>query len=133
VLVPLLITLTGLTPSFTLAGGPGSTVTQENAVQMTVITNSTGGYNVTVRGEDESLTGARSGNTDPLVLGRLHVKDSSQSSYTPLSAVDPILVRTRPVRPTPSGDAVSNDYEVDIPFVASDTYSTTLEYVVTAQ
>ncbi|MDQ1398789.1 MAG: hypothetical protein QOK20_721, partial [Acidimicrobiaceae bacterium] len=33
----------------------------------------------------------------------------------------------------PLGDAVSNDYQVQIPFVAPDTYSATLEYIVSAQ
>jgi hypothetical protein len=44
-----------------------------------------------------------------------------------------VTVHNHDIGSAPGGDAVSNDYQVDIPLLASDTYSTTLEYISTTQ
>ena len=53
--------------------------------------------------------------------------------WTPLSSVNPFVVHTKTGPSAAGGDAVANDYQVQIPFVPADTYTTTLEYVVTAE
>ena len=127
------IGLVGLTPAFTLVGAPGSVVTQEGAVNMTVITNSYGGYSVTARAETDRLVGQTPGNADTIPVERLGVRPSGGSLFTPLSADSPLVVHQQDRASAAAGDAVSNDYQVDIPFVGADTYTTTVEYIVTAQ
>ncbi len=127
------LTLTGLTPSFTLTGPPDSTVEQEAAVTLTVTTNNPGGYTVLVRGTDQQLRAA-SGSTDTIGLERLGVRASgSTDPFQPLSTDQGVLVHRQDRASAPGGDAVSTDYQVRVPFVDSDRYSTTLEYIVTAQ
>ena len=128
------ITLTDLTSSFTLTGLPNSTVASDGTVSMTVTTNSAGGYLVTVRGVTTELVGATPGNTATIPIDRMGVRESGASPFfLPLSANDPVVVHQQDGPSAPGGDAVSNDYEVRIPFVPSDTYSTTLDYIVSAQ
>ncbi|WP_375433283.1 fibronectin type III domain-containing protein [uncultured Friedmanniella sp.] len=127
------IGLIGLTPSFTLTGSPGSTVTVDNAVVLTVDTNSLAGYGVTVQGTGGALEPRTAGNADEIPLDQLRVRESGDSAFTPLSAESPFVVHRRDVASDLSGDQVSNDYQVSVPFVASDTYETQLEYIVTAQ
>jgi large repetitive protein len=50
-----------------------------------------------------------------------------------LSAAVSKIVYQQNVASAPGGDILSNDYRVDIPFVTADTYSTTLDYIVSAQ
>ncbi len=127
------LTLTGLTPSFTLTGLPNSTVQQEGAVTLTVTTNSPGGYTVLVRGTDQQLRAAN-GSSDTIGLERLGVRASgSGDPFQPLSSDPGVVVHSQNRASGPGGDAVSNDYQVRVPFVDSDRYSTTLEYIVTAQ
>lgn len=126
------LSVSDMTSAFTLTGLPNSTAEQEGAVGMTVTTNSSAGYSVTVQSTGDVLTPSAPGNSDTVDVGRLAVRDSGQTVYTPLSE-NPYTVHTKTGPSAPGGDAVSNDYQVDIPFVASDTYSTELDYIVTAQ
>jgi len=127
------ITLTDLTSSFTLAGLPNSTVGSDGTVTMTVTTNSTGGYLVTVQATTAALTGATAGNTTTIPIGLLGVRETGTQSFFPLSADTPLTVHQQDTPSASGGDAVSNDYQIEIPAVPSDTYSTTLDYIVSAQ
>lgn len=123
------LTLTDLTSAFTLTGEPGSTATQDGAVTMTVTTNSTDGYTVAVQGASPTLTAATPGNGDTIPVGSLLVRGPGTSGFQPLSDVAAVGVYSQEQASAPDGDAVSNDYAIDIPFVTSDTYSTTLDYI----
>ena len=123
--------LTGLTPSFTVTGLPGSTVTTDGVPTMTVTTNSPSGYRVTGRSATAQLVGAAPGNTMTIPVDRLAVRESGTSESRALSVDTPLVVHQQDAPSAPGGDAISNDYEVRIPFVASDTYTVTLDYDVT--
>lgn len=127
------ITLTDLISSFTLSGEPGDTAAQSAAVTMTVTTNSTDGYTVAVQGTSPTLTPATPGNDDTIPVGALTVRGPGMSGFEPLSDVAPVTVYSQAQPSAPNGDAVINDFAIDIPFVASDTYSTTLDYITTTQ
>ncbi|HWO61025.1 MAG TPA: hypothetical protein VNO31_13445, partial [Umezawaea sp.] len=127
--IALAITLTDLSPSFTVTGPPGTTVTTDGATTMTVVTNSPGGYSVSVRAKTETLTGTTPGNSDTIPIGSLGVRESGTSTYSPMSTQGQVVHQQD--RPSaPGGDAVSSDFRVDIPFVTSDSYSVELEYIV---
>ncbi|TDP96424.1 DUF7507 domain-containing protein [Labedaea rhizosphaerae] len=119
------ITLTDLTPSFALRGLPGATVELPGAVTMTVTTNSTTGYSVQVRAAGPTLTGP--GGSFP--VGLLQVRETGDGAYQPLSPDATVTVHSQPMPSSPGGDAVSNDYQVQVPDVPSGTYTTTLEYI----
>ncbi|MGI3785683.1 MAG: hypothetical protein ACRYG2_33475 [Janthinobacterium lividum] len=125
------ITLSDATPSFTLTGLPGSTVEQEGAVGMKVTTNSPGGYAVTVDARTGTLVGTRR-SSDTFPIGQLSVRGTAPNPFVRMSTT-PVTVHTSTGPTSPDGDVIRNDYEVEIPDVASDTYSADLEYVVTAQ
>ncbi len=125
--------LTDLTPGFTLTGLPGSTVTADGAVTMTVTTNSPGGYTVTVQATTTSLTAGTPGNTGVIPVGNLRVRESGTSAFFPLTNTQALVVHRQGTPSGPGGDAVSNDFQVQIPDVPSDTYSTSLDYIATAQ
>ena len=127
------LSLSGLAPSFTLTGLPNSTVSQNGAVTMTVTTNSTTGYFVTVQAHADSLIGATPGNNAVVPLGSLRVRESGSSLFRALSATSPLVVHQQSGPSGPGGDGVSNDFQVQIPDVPSDTYSGTLDYIVAAQ
>ena len=129
------LTLTGLTPSFTLSGLPNTTVTAQGVTSMTVTTNSAGGYVVTVRATSDTLVPATPGNSDNIPIGLLSVRDSGTTLFNavPGPTGPPFVVQNQGGPTGPNGFAVSNDFRVAIPFVVADTYSTTLEYIVTAQ
>jgi uncharacterized repeat protein (TIGR01451 family) len=125
------LSLTGLTPSFTLTGPVDSTVQRDDAVTMTVSTNSYGGYSVAVLPTDDRLRSPRS--TDTVPIGALAVRTSGTLPFAPLAAGQSTTVHQQDRPSAAGGDAVSNDYQVQIPFVDSETYSTTLDYIVTAR
>ena len=127
------ITLTDLTSSFLLTGLPNSTDSTIGTVTMTVTTNSASGYTVTVLGMSGSLTGAAPGNTATIPIGSLGVRETGTTAFQPLSDDAPVVVHQQGAPSAPGGDAVSNDYQVQIPDVAADTYSATLDYIVSAQ
>jgi large repetitive protein len=129
------ITLSGLTPSFTLTGLPNSTVRQDGGVTMMVTTNSPGGYLVTVQAAADVLTGATSGNLDTIPIENLGVRDSESQlpGFQVMSDAASNTVHDNDRASEPGGDVVSNDFQIDIPFVAADTYSATLDYIAAAQ
>lgn len=125
------IDLTGLTPSFSLSGLPGATVTGLGAVTMTVQTNNLAGYAVTVQSATATLSPAAPTNGDSIPIGALSVRETGSTAYTPLSNATATTVHTQAVRSAEGGDELSNDYQVVIPFVNEDTYTTTLNYIAT--
>ena len=126
---PTSIAVTDLISEFTLAGMPDTTVRGAEAVTMTVTTNSVNGYTVTARANSSELVPVTPGVTDRIPVANLRVRESGTSAFSPLSATIPVLVHQQSGPSAPRGDAIGNDYEVDIPFVAADRYSTTIEYV----
>jgi hypothetical protein len=129
------ITLTGLTPSFTLSGLPGDVVTEIGAVSFRVTTNNIAGYTVTVQAQTATLVPETPGNPDSIPIANLRVRetaDGNTGAFTSLSSTSTVLVHSQGVESAAVGDELSNDYQVDIPFVNSDTYSATLSYVATA-
>ncbi|MEU4338486.1 fibronectin type III domain-containing protein [Micromonospora lupini] len=123
------ITLSGLPAGFTLTGRPQQVVGQPEAVTMTVTTNSPTGYAVTVRGLAPELVGANPENPYTIPIENLRVRESGTSVFRELSDVTPVVVHRQSGPSAPGGDAIGNDYEVSIPAVVADEYSTTLEYV----
>ncbi|MFG1867237.1 DUF7927 domain-containing protein [Micromonospora arborensis] len=123
------ITLSGLPAGFTLTGRPQQVVGQPEAVTMTVTTNSPTGYAVTVRGLTPELVGANPANPYTIPIENLRVRESGTSVFRELSDVTPVVVHRQSGPSAPGGDAIGNDYEVSIPAVVADEYSTTLEYV----
>jgi uncharacterized repeat protein (TIGR01451 family) len=132
-IAPQTITLTSLSPGFTLAGAPDSVVSQDGAVTMTVTTNSPTGYTVAVRAISSALTAAVPGNPDTIPLANLGVRETGTSTFQPLSDAASVFVHSQSGPSATGGDAVSNDYQAVIPFVATDTYSATLEYIAITQ
>lgn len=132
-IAPRSIGLSGLTSSFDLAGLSDTTVTANGAVTMTVTTNSTGGYQVGVQAESPTLVGATPGNADTIPIAALLVRQSGTSLFEPMSATAPLVVHSQTRPSSPGGDAVSNDFRIQIPFVSTDTYSTTLDCIASAQ
>ncbi|MGJ6962645.1 putative Ig domain-containing protein [Streptosporangium sp. G11] len=130
---PTSITLINLTSDFTMAGLPDSTVRNIGAVSMTVITNSFDGYIVTVRADSAELTSNEPGNTATIPVGNLRVRENGTSEFHTISRTTPVLVHEQDVPSSPSGDAIVNDFEADIPFVLVGSYSATLTYVATAK
>lgn len=125
------ITLQGLTPSFTLNGLPGATVAQVGAVAYNVLTNNVGGYTVSVTAADDVLTPAGT-STDTIPIGNLAVRAGGDGAYTALSADNAVNLREKDTRSASDGDDYADDYRVNIPFVADDVYSVTLNYVAVA-
>jgi hypothetical protein len=129
------ITLTGLTPSFTLTGTPGETVTGTGVVEFNVETNNVAGYAVTVQSAAPTMLPAdQVANTDFIAIGDLTVRETGAGSFTPMTAAgagSPVLVHTQAVRSANGGDNLSNDYEINVPTVNVDTYSATLDYIAT--
>jgi hypothetical protein len=126
------ITLSGLTSSFTLSGDPNSTVTSNGVVTMNVLTNNLTGYNVTVQAAAAVLSGS-GGNADSIPISDLRVRETGGLAFVPLSNLAPVTVHAQITPSGASGDNLSNDYRVVIPFVSADTYSVTLDYVASTQ
>lgn len=124
------ISLSGLTPSFTLTGLAGDLITGLDAVSYTVTTNNVAGYSVTVQAESPTLDPAGA-STDTIPIENLRVRADDSGAYTALSDTAAVTLRTQATRSAQGGDDYSDDYQVQIPFVASDTYSATLDYVAT--
>jgi hypothetical protein len=122
------ITLSALTSSFTLTGNPNATVSQNGAVTMNVLTNNLTGYNVTVQAAGATLTGSV-GNTDTIPIADLKVRETGGATFLSLSNLVSTIVHTQLTRSGVSGDSLSNDYQIVIPFVNADTYTVILNYV----
>jgi len=128
------ILMSGLTANFTLAGLPGATVPGPGAVTMTVATNNLAGYDVTVQSATETLRPATPlTNPDSIPIAALSVRETGATAYTRLAGPSggAVTVHTQGVRSAIGGDHLSNDYSVDIPFVNTDTYTATLNYIAT--
>ncbi|TDW24388.1 hypothetical protein [Kribbella kalugense] len=125
------IALTGLTPSFTLTGVPGATVTGLGAVTMNVATNNLAGYAVTVESATATMAAGAPTNLDSVPIGALSVRESATTNYAALSSTVVRTVHTQSTRSIEAGDTISNDYQVVIPFVNEDTYTATLNYIAT--
>jgi hypothetical protein len=129
------IALTGLTSSFTLNGLPGATVTGAGDVSFNVETNNISGYAVSVQAATPTLVAATAGNLDSIPIGSLQVRQSvvgTPGGWTSISSAGAVTVHTQSGRSALGGDAIGNDYQILIPFVAEDTYSATLDYIATA-
>ena len=127
------ITLSNLTSSFTLSGNPNSTVTSSaGIVSMNVLTNNATGYTVSVQAAAANLTGT-GGNTDVIPIADLKVKETGGASFTSLSDTSAVTTHNQATKSGASGDTVSNDFQVVIPFVNPDTYTVTLNYVAATQ
>lgn len=127
------ITLTVDQTSFDLDGTGGTTVTETNQVTGTVTTNNQAGYSVGVLAAAAALVPADPlANTDTIPIGNLSTHNADNSAYVALSTTVPVITTTKATRSALAGDAFSDDYEVVIPDVNSDTYSVTLDYTATA-
>lgn len=131
VVVESAITLTGLTPSFTLTGIPGqvvTTVSQTQTVRYNVATNNTAGYSVTVTPAANALTASTSGNSDTIPVTDLYVtRDGGYTAF--IDSSTPIVVHTSTGPTTSAGDDLNSDLGLQIPYVKNDTYSATLNYL----
>jgi hypothetical protein len=126
------LSLTGLTSSFSLTGDPSTTATQTGAVSMNVTTNNRTGYSLKVQAASANMAGAATGNTDTIPVSAMSAKDSAAGTYNALSNTSAATLKTTSAKTSNSGDNLSDDYKLDIPFVNADTYSVTLNYTATA-
>ncbi|GAA0996316.1 hypothetical protein GCM10009555_091900 [Acrocarpospora macrocephala] len=129
--IALSVALADLTSGFTLMGVPDATVRGDDAVTMTVITNSPGGYNVAVSAASPELTAPGIAATIP--ISALRVRKSGTNPFSPLSSTEPVSVHDQSTPSAPHGDPLSTDYEIDIPFVSSGNYSASLDYITSTQ
>jgi hypothetical protein len=125
------ITLTDLTPSFSLTGAPGSVETSP-PVSMTITTNNVAGYRVTVEPAGTALAPGTSGNADVISTDRIEVRGPVQgATFQSLDPGTPLLVATRDEASAADGDTVDNLFRLAVPAVRPDTYSGQLNFVVT--
>ncbi len=122
------LTLSGLTAAFTLSGAPATTQTGLSAVTMNVKTNNRTGYNVTVQAAAASMIGATVGNTDTIPVSSLTVKNNL-GVYTAMSNSAATTIALTAAKSAGTGDTVTDDYQIVIPWVNADTYSVTLNYI----
>lgn len=125
------ISLSLLTDSFTLSGDVGATVTEAGAVTATVETNNLAGYAVTVQSAAPTMAATAVGNTDSIPIASLTVREGGTTPFAGLSSSAALPVHTQATRSAEGGDSLVNDYQIEIPFVNEDTYSVSLNYVVT--
>ena len=126
------IQLNDLTESFTLEGPADAVVVNNGAISMTVDSNNPGGYQVTVQGESGELVSRTAVDGPTIAISELFFRGNGTAEFTPLST-DPQVVFARNAASAPDGDAVSSDFRMQMPFVDPDTYSVTLEYLVSAR
>ena len=98
---------------------------------MNVKTNKFAGYDVTVQAETDTLVATDPDNDDSIPIGALKVRETGESAWSAMTDATPLTVHSQGARSAEVGDTVRNDYHVQIPFVATDTYSVTLDYVAT--
>ena len=124
------LTLSGLTAAFTLTGAPATTQTGLSAVSMNVKSNNRTGYNVTVQAAAASMAGATTGNSDTIPIADLTVRNTTTGgAYTALSSSAAATVANTTAKSASTGDTVNNDFQMVIPWVNSDSYSVTLNYI----
>jgi hypothetical protein len=120
--------------AFTLSGNAGDTVsTGATPVGMTVTTNNIGGYTVTVTAAASTLAPQAVGNSDSIPIADLDVRGDAPAApnFTPMATTPGVTVHSQTEPSAETGDDLTNDYRMTIPFVRSDTYSVTLNYVAT--
>jgi hypothetical protein len=123
------IRMSELTPSFTLSGPPNTTHTRIGAVSLRVWTPNPTGYRVTVQAAAPFLTPVSAGNPDVIAVSRLQVRGTGTTAFTPLSATSAVTVHSQSTMTGPMpGDAISNDFRMQIPFVRSGSYRVTVNY-----
>ncbi len=152
------IALIDNTASFTLDGNIGDQPVATAAVSLTVLTNNSDGYSVSVTPAAPKsaltttptavgyLTGTKGGGTsNEIPVGDIGVEEtpnvppppnggaSGNSAFEQL-VQGPVQVYSQSVASAPGGDALTNDYEymTPIPAVVPDTYTVQLDYVATA-
>jgi hypothetical protein len=72
-------------------------------------------------------------NTDTIPVDQLRERQTGTLTFRPLSAATSLTVAQSDSASAAGGDAVSEDDRVQIPFVTPDTYTGTLNYVLSAQ
>jgi hypothetical protein len=125
--------------SFTINAPPDSTVSKTGAVTGVVTTNNASGYSIGVTAAGDTLQPTLQGNTNTIPIANLKVANAA-GTFTSLSSnpLAPVVTKTKPTRSalgdvdTPAGDAFSNDYQITVPGVNSDSYHVTLNYTATA-
>jgi len=80
------LTLTGLTSAFTLAGVPATKVVGTATVAYNVETNNLAGYSVSVTSSHCRVTATLTGKSDVIPIGDLSASDSGLGTFAPLSA-----------------------------------------------
>jgi hypothetical protein len=126
------ISLTINTGNFTLTGVPGATVAANAQVTSHVVTNNQAGYSVTVASATETMLPADPvANTDAIPIAALSMRTTGATPYTALSTTARAIHGSSTRSVAAPGDPYSDDFQVVIPFVNSDTYSATLDYVAT--
>lgn len=128
VVVSTLISISGQTASLDLNGNPGDAVTSGAPVELTVATNNPTGYTVSVAPATASLAGADTGNTDTIPFTDVEY-ETSDGSFAPLTfgGSNP-AVHSQTTPSAAGGDTISHDYQINVPFVAPDTYSGEITY-----
>ena len=76
---------------------------------------------------------ATPGNTDTIPVSNLHVRRTGDAAFTPLADGSQVLVQIRSGPSEAGGDPLSNDYQIDIPFVRPDDYTIALDYIAMTQ
>jgi len=125
------MTLSSLTPGFSLGGLPGTTAELDDAVTMTVTTNSPNGYSVTAQAVDPALTSVV-GNGESIPIADLEAREHGATTFAPLSVGTPLAVHSQNHPSALRGDTIGTDYEVLIPNVVSGAYSGSVEYMAMA-
>jgi hypothetical protein len=122
------ISLTDVPTGFTLAGEPYETVTSDGVVAMTVTTNSPTGFLVTLQ-PVSTVFDSTTADGETIPISALKVRQTGTSSFTALSS-EALTTYLQTGPSTPGGVAVSNDFQMVIPFVPPGTYTATLDYLV---
>jgi len=127
----LIFTISG---AVTLAGAPGDTPSDLNAVAMNVTTNNASGYTITVAPDTQFLTGP----AGTLPFGDLEIQHSVASTGTPVLPFTKVgfpgpLTLVNTVAPSAvGGDNYLDSYRMTIPVAASGSYTGVLTYTAVA-
>jgi hypothetical protein len=105
-----------------------------DAVAYNVATNNLAGYAVTVQSQTATMVADTAGNPDSIPIGALSARDGATGTFTYVpvagpAAQDGTTVHTQATRSAEGGDNLTTDFQVVIPFVNSDTYDATIDYV----
>jgi hypothetical protein len=119
------LTLTDLTPTFTLTGVAGSIPTAD--VTYTVTTNNLDGYTVSVSSATDALNPPVETPVNPDTIPIASLLANGDAMVT---APATLTVQTKTTRSALDGDAYTDTYSMTIPDVNSDTYTATLSYLV---